>query len=327
MYLLDIKDKKILNALETDARQSNTQIGKKTGLSKEVVKYRIDHMVQQGVIVRFYTLTNYFKLGILKFKLYLRLTNANKEKIEEIASYFTRHKKTEWVVTTTGRWDMIVGFLVHNVNEFDDEVQHVLNHFSNYIQEKAVTTTLYLAHQTREFLTARNEIGKVIYHTSKDAQETIDSIDEDILRILTNNARMPVTAIALKLKLTARIVQYRIKELEKRNIILGYKVHLDPKAVGRLFCKAILYLAATTKSKLDLFIGYASSLPGAVWPQRLMGNWDFELDLELETYDLFQETISSIKEKFPDIIKSHEFCIVSKEFKLDFYPNAYQGLE
>ena len=50
----------------------------------------------------------------------------------------------------------------------------------------------------------------------------------------------------------------------------------------------------------------------------------FELDFELDDYDSFQEIILNLKEKFPDLIRNHEFCITSKEFKLDLYPNAYQ---
>src|SRR3989344_8127098 len=139
----------------------------------QVVKYRIDRLIENGIILRFHTVINYFKLGIVKFKLYLRLTNVNKEKLEEIGQYFYKHNKTEWVVTTTGRWDMIVGFLVHNVNEFDDEVQRALTLFSQHIQEKAVTTTLHLAHLKREFFGgSKTGCGKqaIVYHTTQDTK-------------------------------------------------------------------------------------------------------------------------------------------------------------
>lgn len=328
-YKLDEKDRKILTELEIDARQSNNQIGKKVRLSKEVVKYRIDRLIKNGVILRFHTVINYFKLGIVKFKLYLRLTNVNKEKLQEIAQYFNNHKKTEWVVLTNGRWDIISGFLVKNVNEFDDEVQTILNKFSDYIQEKSVTTTLYLAHETRGFLEPKSnkKLVRIVYHTSKDKQEKIDKIDEEILRLITNNARMPTTEIAKKIETTPRIVQYRLKELERKKIILAYRVHLEPKAMERIFCKAIIYLSNPTEKRLNTFINYVSSISGAVWPQRVMGNWDFELDMELRNYDEFQDIILDLKEKFPDIIRNHEFCIVSKEFKLDLYSDVYRELK
>lgn len=329
MYKFDEKDRKILAELDFDARQSNSQIGKKVGLSKEVVKYRIDKLIENGIIVRFHAVINYFKLGILKYKLYLRLTNAGKEKMEAIAHYFFSHKKTEWVALTTGRWDLISGFLVNNVNEFDDEVQDVLNKFSDYVQEKAVTATLYLAHSTRGFLKKEKNSGIAanVYHTTKDRQEKIDEMDLEILKMIANNARMPVTEIAEKLKTTARVVQYRLGELKKKKIILACRAHLEPRAIGRIFCKAIIYLANATEGRLKSFMGYASSLPGAVWPQKVMGNWDFELDMELESYDKFQEIITEIKEKFPDIIRNHDFCIVSKEFKLDLFPGCCREIK
>ncbi len=323
IYKLDSKDKRILHELDYNARQSNNQIGKKVKLSKEVIKYRVDRMIENGIIIRFHTIINYFKLGIIKYKLYLRLTNTDKNKIEEIVQYFNENKKTEWVAVLTGRWDIIIGFLVHNVNEFDDEVQTVLNKFSNYIQEKAVTTTVYLVHSYRSFLKNENkEIERIVYHTSKDKQENIDEIDNNILRILTNNGRLPITEIANKLKLTPRIIQYRVKELEKKKIILAYKVHIEPKALEKIFCKVILYLGNITQNRLKTLINYVSSLDGVIWPQRVMGSWDLEIDFEIDNYDKFQAIILDLKEKFSDIIKNHEFCIVSKEYKLDLYPNS-----
>jgi DNA-binding Lrp family transcriptional regulator len=322
--VLDVKDNKILAELDNDARQSNSQIGKKVKLSKEVVKYRIDRLLDKGIIIRFHTVVNYFRLGVVKFKLYLRLSNADKEKIEEIGKYFCNHNKTEWVARTTGRWDMIIGFLVRNVNEFDDEIQIVFNKYSKYIQEKGVTTTLYLAHEVRGFLGPKkgNNRTPVVYHTSKDPQEEIDETDEEILRALTNNARIQTTTLATQLRTTPRVIQYRLKELQRKNIILAHRVHLDPGSMNRIFCKLIIYLSSYTKERLKTFISYASSIEGAVWPQRVMGSWGFELDMELKNYEEFQGVVLDLTEKFPDIIKNHEFCILSKEYKLDLYPNA-----
>lgn len=316
---LDKTDQKILAELDFDCRQSNQQIGKKVGLSKEVVKYHIDKLIQTGVIIKFHSVINYFKLGIVKYKLYLRLTNINPEKLEEIAQYFFKHPKTEWVALTSGKWDLIVGFLVKNINEFDDEIQTLSNLFSSHIQEKAVTTTLYLAHQQRSFLKGK-EKSKMVYYTSKDAKEKADEIDIKILQLLTKNSRLPVTEIAKALNTTARIVQYHLHDLKKRNIILAHKAHLEPRAMNRIFCKIILYLNNVNKKRLNEFVGYCSALPGSVWPQRVMGAWDFELDLELNNYDEFQKVIMGLKEKFPDLIQNHDFCIVSKEYKLNLFP-------
>ena len=49
--------------------------------------------------------------------------------------------------------------------------------------------------------------------------------------------------------------------------------------------------------------------------------------MELESYNQFQEILLDLKEKFPDIIRSHDFCIVSKEFKLNLFPDSYSHIK
>lgn len=329
MYKLNIKDKKILAELDLDARQSNSEIGKKVRLSKEVVKYRIDNLIDAGVILRFHTVINYFKLGIAKYKLYLQLKNVDKEKQEEIGGYLNANHNAEWVATCTGKWDLIAGFLVTNINELDDNILEFTSKYHMHIQDRTITTTLYLVHHLREYLQSsqKDVMRNVVYHTAMDSQVEIDEIDRELLKLLANNARMPVTEIAQKLKTTTRIVQYRMQQLEKKQIILAYKCHLDTKALGKIFCKAIFRMSNITKKRLREFISYSSSIKEAVWPQRVIGNWDFELDLEMENYEKFQEVISEIKANFSDIIIESDFAIVSKEYKLDLFPNAYPQLK
>jgi len=72
MYKLDLKDRKILYELDLNCRQSNAQIGKKVGLGRDVVAYRINHMQEEGVIKNFWTAINTFKLGYYVFRIYIK---------------------------------------------------------------------------------------------------------------------------------------------------------------------------------------------------------------------------------------------------------------
>jgi hypothetical protein len=65
-----------------------------------------------------------------------------------------------------------------------------------------------------------------------------------------------------------------LRELERKGIILAYKVHLNPPAMKRIFCKLMISTANINNERLVEFIDYASSLNGAVWPQKVLGNWD-----------------------------------------------------
>ena len=71
MTKIDLKDRKILYELDLDARQSLTKVGKKVGLKKDVVSYRIKRMQDEGIIKNFWTAINTFKLGYNVFRIYI----------------------------------------------------------------------------------------------------------------------------------------------------------------------------------------------------------------------------------------------------------------
>ncbi|MGB9708842.1 AsnC family transcriptional regulator [Infirmifilum uzonense] len=60
----------------------------------------------------------------------------------------------------------------------------------------------------------------------------MDEKDITILRLLIENARLPLTKIAEKVGITDVAVKKRIKKLEKDGIIKKYTIVVEPKKVG-----------------------------------------------------------------------------------------------
>ncbi|HEX3102109.1 MAG TPA: Lrp/AsnC family transcriptional regulator [Pyrinomonadaceae bacterium] len=59
----------------------------------------------------------------------------------------------------------------------------------------------------------------------------IDGTDEQILTILQNDARIPNAEIARQIGLAPSAVLERIRKLEDRGVIRGYRTEIDPQAV------------------------------------------------------------------------------------------------
>lgn len=60
----------------------------------------------------------------------------------------------------------------------------------------------------------------------------LDALDQKILRLLTDNARLPVAEISETINLSATPVIRRIKRLEDMGVITGYHAHTSPVALG-----------------------------------------------------------------------------------------------
>jgi Lrp/AsnC family leucine-responsive transcriptional regulator len=91
----------------------------------------------------------------------------------------------------------------------------------------------------------------------------IDEIDASILNILHENARTSNAEIARRVGMAPSAVLERIRKMERRGVILGYDVQVNPKAVG-------LTLTAFTKVQTrdavgNLEAGRAmAAIPGVV---------------------------------------------------------------
>ena len=102
---IDLKDRKILYELDLNCRQSNSQIGKKVGLTRDVVAYRIKRMEDEGVIKGYWTAINTFKLGYNVFRIYINFQYVSTEKRKEIIQHFVNYKNAWAVISIKGEID------------------------------------------------------------------------------------------------------------------------------------------------------------------------------------------------------------------------------
>jgi Lrp/AsnC family transcriptional regulator, regulator for asnA, asnC and gidA len=60
----------------------------------------------------------------------------------------------------------------------------------------------------------------------------IDGIDKIIIKSLVNDARTPILSIAREVGVSGAAIHQRLRKLEKSNLIEGYKMVINPKALG-----------------------------------------------------------------------------------------------
>jgi len=75
MDKINFKDRKILYEFDLDCRQSFRSIGKKIGLSKDIVNTRINKLEKNGIIKCYYTMIDSYKLGYILPRFYLTFNN------------------------------------------------------------------------------------------------------------------------------------------------------------------------------------------------------------------------------------------------------------
>ena len=287
MVKIDSKDREILYQLDLDSRQSFAKIGAKVGLSKTVVAYRVNKLIENEIIKTFYTVIDAFKLGYISFRIYLVYQYMTQEKEKEIIHYFTSQKLNWWTISAEGRFDLAVIMWVKNINDFYSFWDETLKRFRDYFLEQQFSVYIQLYTYRHSYLL--DDIKKSdrtkFEIMGGGPQAQIDDLDFKILRLIAPHARMPVKEIAQQLNTTVAVINYRIKKLIKEGVIQGFRSDIDLGKLGYQFFKADIDLKDYRQR--GKIINYAKINPHLVRIDKSVGISDLELEYHVLSLEQF----------------------------------------
>ncbi|MFH1505945.1 MAG: Lrp/AsnC family transcriptional regulator [archaeon] len=320
MAKLDLKDKKILYELDINSRQPYNAIAKKVGLSKDSVIYRIKNLQKAGIIRQFHTIIDVGKLGFISFRLYLKFQNTTPEIEQEIIDFFKQKKIVTWLASRDGGYNLAVWVLTKKVKEMNDLWKEMKKKYLNYIDKKRLTIFTNVSYYPRAyFLEKKENMEEYIFITEPEEVET-DNTDIEILKLLAPDARIPVLEIAKKLNITAKTVTARIKELEKKKVIIGYRTLFDLDKLGYEYFKVDIDLQNITEEKLKQFRAFVKMHPNIIYNDEVLGGSDMEIEIQVKSLQDLRALINKIKEQFSSIIKEYDYYLVYDEHKYLFFP-------
>lgn len=111
----------------------------------------------------------------------------------------------------------------------------------------------------------------------------LDERNRKLLAALLKNPRSTVATLARRVGLSAPAVRERLLRLEENGVIKGWRVELDPAALG--FPIAIIVRVRPMPGQLPKIVRLAQSLPQVTECQRITGEDCFLLRLHLRGLD------------------------------------------
>jgi DNA-binding Lrp family transcriptional regulator len=317
---LDLKDKKILLAMDMNARKTDTQIAKEVGLSKQITNYRIKRLEKKKIIQGYYPVIDHTKLGLKLYRIALKFENVTKEKEKELVEYLK--KEASWISSVLGEWDISMGSYFKDEYEYMKFWNTFYEKYGTYVEKNWVSLMTTFWNFERSFiLPEKKNRDKKFVLGENPSEVKIDKVDENIMKELTKNARQTTLDIAKKVKQTERVVRYRLKRLEKEKVILGYRPFLNTNLLGLKFFKIYIQLKSVLKKDINKIRTYIRMNPNVAYSTEALGGYDFELEGNFKDSQELYEFITNLKEKFPKYIRDVYHIEYMKEYKITYYPS------
>ena len=319
MKQIGLKDKKILYQLDRDSSQTNKQIAKKVGLSEMVTSNRIKRLISLGIIENFYVKTNPSYLGYSHIKVYLRLHNITRTKENEIINHLKKQKAIFWLSSIRGKYDIVLSIYVKSIFEFSQKYHELFSEYQEYILDRNVIVLESALTFTKAYLLQRQNSEEVIYSEGGKIQTKIDKKDEEILKILSKNARETFVNIATKLKSSADTIRYRIKNLEKKEIITGFSTKINFNKLGNNYNLIFLKLHNMTSQKYNKMKDFAKTNKNIIVYIKSIGDHEVELEIETSNKEELDNLIKNLRDNFSNEIKDYEILEITEEHLLNYY--------
>jgi Lrp/AsnC family transcriptional regulator, leucine-responsive regulatory protein len=144
------------------------------------------------------------------------------------------------------------------------------------------------------------------------SQLLLDPRNTDLIELLQADPRRPVSELARRIGMSAPAVKERLLRLEEAGVIRGYRLELDPVALG--LAVTVYVRVRPTAGQLTKVIELAQSMPQVVECHRITGEDCFivkvhldaieNLDQVLDRFLAYGQTTTSIVQSSPVALRA-----------------------
>lgn len=322
MAELDVKDRKLIYYL-SNGKLSNSQISKKLLLSKNSVGYRINRLVQKGIIKNFTTTINLGSLNLTTFTLFLKFNEDITEK-KEIAEYFKKHKFSCWVAVLSGQWDLFVEMVSFDFSHMNGIVEEILDFFGELVNSYKICfsrDTLRVEHLIEDFYSDLN-LPAIPHEKRITEKVSIDKTDKLILKKLSQDSSKSYLSIAEELKLTFDIVQYRIKNLMKKGVIIKLFPEIDLSKLGYTEYLYFINLKNISKTKLLKIKEKFKCNPNISYAFFDVIGFNLVFVCAFRNSDQIDHLSRSLRKEYGDIINEQNYYILKEHLLFNLFPEG-----
>ncbi|HIH47801.1 TPA: Lrp/AsnC family transcriptional regulator [Candidatus Woesearchaeota archaeon] len=319
MLKLDKYDKKLLYELDKKANLPLSVLASKLHRSKQVILYRMKKLEEDGIITGYHAIVDMAKLGYFSFRIYLRFHQTTEEEEKQFVAFVKKNYAQVWTITRMhGKWDFALFLGVKNIMEFHTIWDGVLLQYKPKIKNYNVAVYAPVYNFNRSFFIDTQEQRSVRIY-GEGAPEDYDELDWKIIQEYAPNVRSSALEVGKKLGIAADTVRNRIKKLEQRKIITGYKLGLGVNKLGYTSYRIDLELISTQEN--PRLFEFCKQHKNIYQINKSIGGANFELEVMVTGLQELLQIIEEIKRTFKGIIDDVDYFSFSTFHILNYIPD------
>jgi Lrp/AsnC family transcriptional regulator for asnA, asnC and gidA len=271
---MDSINRKLIQLLQEDGRQSNKALASNLGISHATVQRRIKNLVKGGVI-QFSTLINPNVFGSpLGVVVALAVTQ---RELDTVIQTLATHRNTSIVAHTAGRFNVLSLSLFSNFDELCDFILNVLTPMDG-VKSTDIFPLLHLY-----------QLNDAPINLS------VDSLDRKLIEMLSRDGRESSVALSKTLKVSPTTIQRRLHNLIEQGVIRIFAA-VDDK-LADWYWPAVLGIKVEREHVFDV-LATLKALPRVRFVSCTAGRYTIialiDASTRMNLYEFVEEEVSRI---------------------------------
>jgi DNA-binding Lrp family transcriptional regulator len=295
-----------------------SRLAKRIRIGKDALTNRLRSLEERGYIKGYTTMINPNKFGLTDCKFMVKLRDTTPEIENRIADFIKKTREVPWAVRVEDRWDFEVWYLADSVNDASSFWQRFKKRFGRYVESMRFGVWMNVRYFGRAYL-VEGRLAEISDLVATGPQKTkISGTDLKILRLLGSNARMPVFEIAERCGVSSKTASKRIKRLEEKGVIVGYRLIFGLEKLGVKYYNIHINFQNMDEEKDKEFDEFIRTDPNVVYDNVVLGGSDIELSVQTSSDEELRRLNEAIKRRFSGHIRDYFTVEFTEEIKFGF---------
>jgi len=311
-------ERQLLPNLELNAEAPLAQLAKSLKVSVNTLRHAIANLSAKGVI-RHYPFIDVFPLGYRLFNISLSLRAKQISEQDRLLKTIIAHPQVSWLAELGGEYRYILSFVARRSSELLTFLEAISAAAPGIVQRKAVMDQLGLSLFPGKFL-ASKRVGAS--HISWGGETQSFNADHDDYRIPNGlmNGHSSMREIARHLGMAHLSLYERLIRLRRAGVFKGFIYLRNIQALHHAEFKVNISVADRTSAIRERLFSFAKAHPQIIFFVELMGDWDFEMDVEVEMPADAGRVCDELRTRFGDEITDLKIVPILRELKVSCFP-------
>jgi DNA-binding Lrp family transcriptional regulator len=314
---LSSKDLLILSCIQFDAERTIAEIATLTGLRSHSIQYAISQFKQNGII-RWMPFINVHVIGLSYYMILFSISKKQKG-ANSLPQVALQQRTITWFAELSGAYQYGTTILATSPYDATIEFEKLLYKSNSEIVAKSVAIRTSLTDIPRDFLKSKSKLSRSLNILPVDTFVSLSDSEQLALDGLQRPKVNSYREAGLLSKLPLSTFESKIKALKEKKVLSKAIYAIDPYLLGLLPFKLVLNTNGHSRKITESIRDYAENCPHAYHFVETFGEWDYEINIEVQNPELVTAIIEDLYFQFSTILHSISTFSILKVWKFSRY--------